>query len=487
MTRGVRWYLVGSLVLVALTGCKSTLFEEREPWRHEAEESCLKTGAVKQSPSVVLLGPISGPGMCGADFPLKVGELGEGSPLGYADEAVRPPSDVPQSGQAYPRQPSVVAPSAYPSDAPAYPTYPTYPADERLPPKPEYRAAPVYRPPPQYPANTPFAVNPAYPADTRLPPRDEYRPPEPYEPAPPYPDAPRAAPRYMQTAPYPRAEPNGPIQLSAPGIDPPGGDREGDYQAPLPRYGAPRTEPAREPAPLRPDRRARPAPFSPSFSGGGQPVPMSPSRMSPMASAATTASVSPPATLACPIVSALDRWIGEAVQPAAQKWFGQPVTGIKQISAYSCRGMNGNPNAHISEHAFGNALDIASFVLADGRVVTVEKGWRGAPEEQAFLHDVQAAACELFTTVLAPGSNVYHYNHIHVDLMRRASGRRICQPGAVAGDVVAARVRARYGSRDAGITGSIGSRRGDAARHGAPYSSYENEDRGLPDAVPGED
>jgi hypothetical protein len=208
---------------------------------------------------------------------------------------------------------------------------------------------------------------------------------------------------------------------------------------------------------------------------------MAPSRM---AAVATTASVSPPATLACPIVSVLDRWITEAVQPAAQKWFGQPVTGIKQISAYSCRGMNGNPNAHISEHAFGNALDIASFVLADGRVVTVEKGWHGAPEEQAFLHDVQLAACELFTTVLAPGSNVYHYNHIHVDLMRRASRPRICQPGPISGDEIAARVGgSRYAGRRDGITGSIPRRNERRTSH----SAYDAEDRNLPDAVPGED
>src|SRR5882672_8088338 len=200
---------------------------------------------------------------------------------------------------------------------------------------------------------------------------------------------------------------------------------------------------------------------------------------------ATTASVTPAATLACPIVSALDRWIAEAVQPAAQKWFGQPVTGIKQISAYSCRGMNGNPNAHISEHAFGNALDIASFVLADGHVITVEKGWRGAAEEQGFLRDVQAAACELFTTVLAPGSNVYHYDHIHVDLMRRASGRRICQPGAVSGDEVAARARGRYANSrgDSAITGSIPSR-GASRRANRPYAAYgEEDDRRPPYAV----
>jgi extensin-like protein len=182
----------------------------------------------------------------------------------------------------------------------------------------------------------------------------------------------------------------------------------------------------------------------------------------------------------------LDRWISEAVQPAAQKWFGQPVAGIRQISAYSCRGMNGNPNAHISEHAFGNALDIAAFVLADGRVVTVEKGWHGTPEEQGFLRDVQGAACQLFNTVLAPGSNVYHYNHIHVDLMRRASRPHICQPGAVSGDEIAARARARYARHDTGVTGSIGPR-GGQARHAVPPNAYSDEDRALPDAVAGED
>jgi hypothetical protein len=151
--------------------------------------------------------------------------------------------------------------------------------------------------------------------------------------------------------------------------------------------------------------------------------------------------VRPAATLACPLVSALDHWIANAVQPSARRWFNQPVAEIKQISAYSCRGMNGNSNAHISEHAFGNALDIAAFVLADGHRITVKDGWHGSPEEQGFLRDVQGSACDRFTTVLAPGSNRFHYDHIHVDLMRRASDGRICQPGAVDGELMAARAR----------------------------------------------
>ena len=176
--------------------------------------------------------------------------------------------------------------------------------------------------------------------------------------------------------------------------------------------------------------------------------PLGPPR-NPQDAAAPPIEVKPAATLACPIVSALDRWFANAVQPAARKWFNQPVVEVKQISAYSCRGMNGQPGAHISEHAFGNALDIAAFVLADGHRITVKGGWNGSPEEQGFLRDVQASACDQFTTVLAPGSNQFHYDHIHVDLMRRASGRRICQPGAVDGEVVASRARGntRYASR----------------------------------------
>jgi hypothetical protein len=149
------------------------------------------------------------------------------------------------------------------------------------------------------------------------------------------------------------------------------------------------------------------------------------------------AAVSPAATLACPMVAALDRFISETVQPAATRWFGRPVVTIRQISAYACRGMNDNPHARISEHAFGNALDIAAFTLTDGHTITVRNGWRGTPAEQGFLHDVEEGACAMFSTVLAPGSNAYHEDHMHLDLMRRSGGRLICQPHAMPGEAAA--------------------------------------------------
>ena len=223
-------------------------------------------------------------------------------------------------------------------------------------------------------------------------------------------------------------------------IDKPGAAR--NLGARSPNSSAPSTRPAYQRPPERPVT-----------------VPLGP--RTPYTGAVGPVEIKPAATLACPIVSALDRWLADAVQPAARRWFGVPVAEIRQISAYSCRGMNGQPGARISEHAFGNALDIASFILADGRKVTVKDGWRGTPEEQGFLRDVQGAACEQFTTVLAPGSNRFHYDHIHVDLMRRASGNTVCNPDAVPGDVVAARVAKEFGyawkpRSDPSVTGSIG-------------------------------
>ncbi len=139
------------------------------------------------------------------------------------------------------------------------------------------------------------------------------------------------------------------------------------------------------------------------------------------------------ATLDCPMIAALDEWVEKVVQPTARARFGQAVAQIDTMGSYSCRGMNGQAGAKISEHAFGNAVDVGGFRLADGRRITVVHDWtQGDDQAQAFLRDVHAGACSSFTTVLGPGSNVFHYNHIHVDLAQHGSGtrgqRHICKP-----------------------------------------------------------
>ncbi len=380
MTRGVGFYLAGSLVLVVLSGCgRGFMTAEREPWRAEAEKACLKSGAVKETAELVRVDPISGPGMCGAEFPLKVAALGEGnSSLGFADD-IRPPGSI--------------------GNQPRW----------QVGPQPAAQS-PSYSPPTSYPQSQ------AYPS---------------------------------ASAPSDQPQAGRPMSLNAPGIAPP--DEE-DVVARDPSSPALNRAPqSRAPYSSQNYPASRAQPYTPPRLGPAQGSPVN--NFGPVV-------MKPTATLACPIVSVLDRWLTDSVQPAAQRWFGTAVVEIKQISAYSCRGMNGNPNSHISEHAFGNALDIAAFTLADGRRVSVKDGWKGLPEEQGFLRDIQGAACQQFNTVLAPGSNVYHYDHIHVDLMRRASGRIICQPAAMSGEEVAARASprgyaARDNFRDSGVTGSI--------------------------------
>jgi hypothetical protein len=340
--RGVRWYLVGSLVLVSLAGCgRGFMFGEREPWRHDAEVACLKSGAVRERAGLVRIEPIEGPGICGADFPLKVAVLGDTAALGYTDNPPRPPAVIPGASEPH-------WPIAQP---------------------------PIYSPPP---VSSNMSANAA------------------------------------------------PIQAGSPG-------------APL-QLGAPIEQSSQDRSPLRAPTTSYPM-AAPQTIPMGPPVPQYTGAIGPV-------EVKPAATLACPIVSALDRWIAQSVQPASLRWFNQPVVEIKQISAFSCRSMNNQSGAKISEHAFGNAIDVAAFVLADGRVVKVKDGWRGRSEEQGFLRDVQGAACEQFSTVLAPGADAFHYDHIHVDLMRRASGRRICQPAAIDGEVVAARAQERTQSQN---------------------------------------
>ncbi|AWM86193.1 extensin family protein [Microvirga sp. 17 mud 1-3] len=134
-------------------------------------------------------------------------------------------------------------------------------------------------------------------------------------------------------------------------------------------------------------------------------------------------------TLACPIIPRIDTWIDEIVKPAATLYFGVPVIDLK-AGSYSCRPRNNQRGAKVSEHAFGNALDVMAFVLADGREIAVAKGWKGDPAEQEFLREVFVGACRYFSTVLAPGSDAYHYDHLHIDLARHdpRGTRRICKP-----------------------------------------------------------
>jgi hypothetical protein len=132
--------------------------------------------------------------------------------------------------------------------------------------------------------------------------------------------------------------------------------------------------------------------------------------------------VVPPATLRCTMAEAVAVWLRDEVAPAAQK-LGAPLRRLDNADSFECRGMNRVSGAKLSEHGRANALDVGGLRLADGRLidltdVNVAKDWRDA---------VRASACARFATVLGPGSDGYHEEHIHLDLAERRNGYKICE------------------------------------------------------------
>jgi hypothetical protein len=133
-------------------------------------------------------------------------------------------------------------------------------------------------------------------------------------------------------------------------------------------------------------------------------------------------SVKPAAILRCPMASALVEWIRSDIAPLAER-VGSTLADLDNFDSFECRGRNRVVGAKLSEHGRANALDVRAFKFADGSTVsltdrTVPRGLR-----ESVLH----SACTRFSTVLGPGSDGYHEDHIHLDLMERRNNYRICQ------------------------------------------------------------
>ncbi|MGE3367191.1 MAG: extensin family protein [Rhizobiaceae bacterium] len=133
--------------------------------------------------------------------------------------------------------------------------------------------------------------------------------------------------------------------------------------------------------------------------------------------------LSPPATVNCPTAETLVTFMRGTAAPDARKTFGSELVEVRQASGYVCRPRNGSEK--LSEHAFGNAIDIASFRLADGTEIMVDA--TREPDRSAFLSRLREAACGPFKTVLGPGSDADHATHFHLDLAERRGGSVFCQ------------------------------------------------------------
>lgn len=134
------------------------------------------------------------------------------------------------------------------------------------------------------------------------------------------------------------------------------------------------------------------------------------------------------AQMRCETARALGHWLKDTVQPALK--IAMPdrrITGITTGSTYACRLRNGASTGKISEHARGNAIDVAAFRLDDGSEITMKPRHEDGTLEGAFQRTATAGACLHFSTVLSPGSDAAHQDHLHMDVLQRKSGYRYCR------------------------------------------------------------
>jgi len=132
--------------------------------------------------------------------------------------------------------------------------------------------------------------------------------------------------------------------------------------------------------------------------------------------------ITPPATLRCEMAESVVGWVRDDIAAAVQA-LGAPLRSIENYDSYDCRGRNNIVGAQLSEHGKANALDVHSLRLTNGRVVVLTD----PHVARDFRESTRKSVCGRFSTVLGPGSDGYHEDHVHVDRRERTRGYRICQ------------------------------------------------------------
>lgn len=144
--------------------------------------------------------------------------------------------------------------------------------------------------------------------------------------------------------------------------------------------------------------------------------------------AGTSVAVNAPFSLSCRAALSMAMWERHVLQQAALKQLGSKVRDIEHFGSYACRNLYGRTTGARSQHATADALDIAAFVLDDGRRISVVNHWQsetadGVPgaadevlaPEARFLRAIHDGACRYFDAVLGPDYNSAHADHFHFD------------------------------------------------------------------------
>jgi hypothetical protein len=134
------------------------------------------------------------------------------------------------------------------------------------------------------------------------------------------------------------------------------------------------------------------------------------------------------ATMRCKTALTMAHWLKDTVQPAMNVAMpGRKIVRLVPGSTYQCRLRNGASTGKISEHARGNAFDVAAFKLDNGETIEMKPRDEDSTLEGAFQRTATAGACLHFTTVLSPGSDAAHQDHLHLDVLERTNGYRYCR------------------------------------------------------------
>jgi hypothetical protein len=126
--------------------------------------------------------------------------------------------------------------------------------------------------------------------------------------------------------------------------------------------------------------------------------------------------------LRCGTAEGFAQFIRDDLAPAAAE-FAAPLVSLSGIGSFECRKRNGDGSGKLSEHARGNAIDISTIRLRNGTLINLTD----PRASKSFREKTRALACSRFTTVLGPGSDSSHNEHIHLDTLERPRGYRICQ------------------------------------------------------------
>ena len=132
--------------------------------------------------------------------------------------------------------------------------------------------------------------------------------------------------------------------------------------------------------------------------------------------------VQPAAVLRCAMAESFAVWVRDDVSTHIAV-LGAALRGVENYDSYECRGRDRIPSAQLSEHSKGNAIDVRAFILADGRRIQLTDTGIAKP----LREELRETACHRFTTVLGPGADSHHNGHVHLDILERNHGYRICQ------------------------------------------------------------